>query len=166
MVSTATPCPPLIGAFAHLPTGALALQIPEAEMGGPDSLRSSQLSRRCCPTSAPRKGQPEFFRLETNDSHVAVWWHFAFEKNFDARDGRLYTPGGEERKAAKRPRVHQEPHATVPLSTDEIGRLMNTAIELQSRALTQVQEAHWWVPILSSFLGVVVGAIIGVALKR
>jgi hypothetical protein len=44
--------------------------------------------------------------------------------------------------------------------------LMNTAIELQSRALTQVQEAHWWVPILSSFLGVVVGAIIGVALKR
>lgn len=53
-----------------------------------------------------------------------------------------------------------------PLSADEIGKLMTTAMELHTRALSLLQESRWWVPIVSSLVGGIIGAVLGGLLKH
>ena len=100
---------------------------------------------------------PEFFRVEKNED-VALRWRFAYERTYDPRKGFDYTPEQrdtqltEEQKA----KLHRK-----PLSAEQVGALMNIAIELHARALAQEQESRWWVPIVLSFSGALLGAILG-----
>ena len=55
-------------------------------------------------------------------------------------------------------------HGTIgrrPLTPEEIKSLTEIAIELHAKAVEQSRDWRWWVPLAASFLGVVVGALIG-----
>ena len=106
---------------------------------------------------------PEFFWLEDREQRATLRWRFALEKSFDAYAGKLYTAEQKEQltDSAIRERLTRR-----PLSADEIGMLMNTAMELHTRALSLQQESRWWVPIVSSFIGGILGAVLGVVLKH
>jgi hypothetical protein len=48
-----------------------------------------------------------------------------------------------------------------PLGTDQISALMKIAVELHSRALAQAQDVRWKIPLLTSFAGGLIGALLG-----
>ena len=102
---------------------------------------------------------PEFFLVYTlqNDRELkaALRWRYT-NKLYDSRTGKEYTP--QEREAL--PEQQRWLLTTRPLTSDAVAALMNTAIELHSRALEELAARRWWVPILSAFLGFV-GALLG-----
>lgn len=101
---------------------------------------------------------PEFFRL--NEGYASLRWRYAY----DVHDI-------DDRKVLSTEDVKKLPHekrlnlTRNPLTADQIETLLNTAIELHSRAIALKQERRWWIPILTSLLGVIVGALLGGLLK-
>jgi hypothetical protein len=103
---------------------------------------------------------PEFFLVYSlrelpNEPKVALRWRYA-NRHYDAETGIEYTP----EKAAELEDSHRSRLTSKPLTSDAVGILMNTAIELHSRALEEIAAKRWWVPLLAAILGFV-GAIIG-----
>lgn len=104
---------------------------------------------------------PEFFRLK--DSWASLRWRHAYDRTYDADLGeelsvqRLAELSDRSRKNLTRK----------PLEANQIEALMNTAVEMHSRALAQRQDTRWWWPILAGlaaglfgFLGAVLGAVL------
>lgn len=52
-----------------------------------------------------------------------------------------------------------------PLTPDDIKTLVDTAINLHTRAIERERESRWWVSLLSSAFGGLIGAIVGVWFK-
>jgi hypothetical protein len=100
---------------------------------------------------------PEFFRIEQN-GEVALKWRFAFERTYDPRTNIDYTP--EQRDANLTLEQKEKLHRR-PLGTDQISALMKIAVELHSRALAQAQDVRWKIPLLTSFAGGLIGALLG-----
>jgi len=78
------------------------------------------------------KEHPEFFRLEDTPEKVTIRWRFAYDKNFDARKGKEYT--SEEMGKLTDEDKENLDLTRKPMSTDEIKALIDTAMELYSRA--------------------------------
>jgi hypothetical protein len=102
---------------------------------------------------------PEFF-LVTSDGDVALRWRFAHQRTFDPRKGIDYTP--EQRDAQLNDDEKSKLHRR-PLSPDQVGALLKVAIELHTRDLAQAQDLRWRIPIIASFAGGLIGAILGTA---
>jgi hypothetical protein len=105
---------------------------------------------------------PEFFltyRLEgQQDLKAALRWRYV-NKLYDPKTDKSYTQ--QEKEAL--PAEQQSSLTTRPLAGDQIATLMNTAIELHSRAVEEEAAARWWVPIVAAFPGFV-GAVLGAVL--
>lgn len=65
-------------------------------------------------------------------------------------------PGDEGRERVSR----------LPLSSSDISVLVNTAIELHSRALELEKASKWWVTPVAALLGILLGAYSMVTLAR
>jgi len=52
---------------------------------------------------------------------------------------------------------------TKPLGGEQIQTLLNTAISLHARAMEELRESRWWIPVLAAILGFF-GAMGGVIL--
>jgi hypothetical protein len=85
----------------------------------------------------------------------ALRWRYT-NRLYDARTDKVYTP--EEKEAL--PERQRWLLTTRPLASDAIATLMNTAIELHSRAIEELSARRWWVPILAACLGFG-GALLG-----
>jgi hypothetical protein len=105
----------------------------------------------------------EFFltyrRREDPDLKAALRWRYAF-KTFDAESGKEYTP--EEIQAL--PDEQRRSLTTKPLSGEQIQTLLNTAIGLHTRAMEELRESRWWIPVFAAILGFF-GAMAGVILS-
>ena len=105
----------------------------------------------------------EFFityRLKGDeDLKAALRWRYAF-KTFDSKAGREYTPA----EIQTLPEKQRWSLTTKPLTGDQIQTLLNTAIGLHARAMEELRESRWWVPLIAAFLGFV-GAILGAMLS-
>jgi hypothetical protein len=55
--------------------------------------------------------------------------------------------------------------ARKPLDSDQIEALLETAIELHTRAVVYAQERRWLTPLLFGLLGIVIGGVLQAALK-
>lgn len=115
-------------------------------------------------TGDPRNGEhwkkvflehPEFFRLDTARERASLVARRQHPKNFNV-DTRRQIERNEliEMDKAQKARVSRS-----PLSQDEIASLIQTAVELHSRALDQSKDRRWWLPVLTASIGAVSGMV-------
>ena len=103
---------------------------------------------------------PEFFRLDGERQRASLVWRRQYPKRFHVDlEKRLSL---EEFKALpddQKKRVSRD-----PLTPNDIKTLIDTAINLHSRAIESEHERRWWIPLASSAVGGLVGAGLGVFL--
>jgi hypothetical protein len=104
---------------------------------------------------------PEFFRLDGLRENAALVWRRQYPKRFQV---------DEERKLSREEfyqltDVQKARVSRNPLTPDDIKALIDTAIDLHSRALEQQRERRWWLP-LASAVGGLIGGILGGLLRR
>ncbi len=103
---------------------------------------------------------PEFFRLDGPRERASLVWRRQYPKRFHVDEERALTKPeyGAMDDAAKQ-RVSR-----VRLTPVDIKTLIDTAINLHSRALEEQKERRWWLPLASvvgGLIGGVLGALIG-----
>jgi len=100
---------------------------------------------------------PEFFRLDAQKLRASLVIRRQHPKRYDVDNFKEISKtefDGLENKS----RVSRS-----PLRTDETSSLIQTAINLHSRAIAQEQESRWWVILVPAgvgLLGVIIGALI------
>lgn len=100
------------------------------------------------------KQHPEFFLLE-GEERASLVWRRTNQKLYDVdAERQLSKEEYAQLKEGQQSRISRK-----PLSPDDIGTLINTAIELHSRATEQERERRWWVPVAIGLVGVLVGAL-------
>jgi hypothetical protein len=100
---------------------------------------------------------PEFFRLDGDRERASLVWRRQYPKRFHVDiEKRLSV---EEFKALADDQKHRV--SRDPLTPEDIKALIDTAISLHSRALESEHERKWWIPLVSSAIGGLVGAILG-----
>jgi hypothetical protein len=103
---------------------------------------------------------PEFFRLDSPREKASLVWRRQFPKRFDVDlgseiSGIEYDQLSSEQKF----RVSRN-----PLTSSDIKALIDTAVNLHSRALEHQKDKRWWVA-LASAIGGLIGSILGTLLN-
>ena len=100
------------------------------------------------------KQHPEFFRIKNNDASLI--WRRSREKTYDTRNGAEITSeeyknlsDDEKRKFSRR-----------PLDPEHVQALINSAVQMHSSAISQQKDKRWWVAIVASLAGVVLGTLL------
>ena len=100
---------------------------------------------------------PEFFRLDSAKEKASLVWRRQYPKRFDVDKNEVITK--QQFYLLSDPeklRISRN-----PLESANIEALINTAIELHSRALQSEQDKRWLILLLVPFIGGLIGAIIG-----
>lgn len=97
---------------------------------------------------------PEFFRLDSRRERASLVWRRQHQKLFDVDlaqsiSRREFDALDDER----RKRISR-----LPLSSDEISTLVDTAINLHQRVLENRKDQRWLITALIGLLGVILGA--------
>lgn len=104
---------------------------------------------------------PEFFRLDTTRTMASLVWRRQFPKRFHVdRERQLSDQEFEALSPGEKARVSR-----APLSNSDIKTLIDAAINLHSRAVELQRDSRWWVPLASSAVGGLIGAIVGTVVK-
>lgn len=101
---------------------------------------------------------PEFFRLDFAREKASLVWRRQFPKRYDVDSGKELTH--EQFQALND--VQRERISRTPLSSSDIKALVDTAVNLHSRALEHQKDKRWWTA-LSGAIGGLIGSIIGAA---
>ncbi len=99
---------------------------------------------------------PEFFRLDSQRNRASLVWRRQHQKLFDVDTERQITRAERNQLTSDQKRRISR----MPLGTQELSTLIQTAIELHSRALEHKREGRWWVHLAVGLLGVIIGASI------
>lgn len=103
---------------------------------------------------------PEFFRLDSARAKASLVWRRQFPKRYDVDAEQVLTNAEYEALTNEQKlRISR-----VPLSSSDIKALIDTAVNLHSRAIEHQKDKRWWIA-LASALGGLLGALIGAALK-
>lgn len=103
---------------------------------------------------------PEFFRLDSAREKASLVWRRQFPKRYDVDAERVLTSAEYNvLNADQRLRVSR-----VPLSSADIKALVDTAVNLHSRALEHQKDRRWWVA-LAGAVGGLAGSVLGALLK-
>lgn len=105
---------------------------------------------------------PEFFRLDTERERASLVWRRQLPKRFDVDSERQLS----EAEFVSLPPQERKRVSRAPLSPSDIKTLVDTAINLHSRAVEIQREGRWWIPLVSSAIGGLVGAILGTMFGR
>lgn len=101
---------------------------------------------------------PEFFRLDSAKQKASLIWRRQYPKLFHIdRETQITRAEFETLEPEERLRVSRN-----RLSADDIRSLIQAAIDLHARALEQQRERRWWIPLIASGAGGLLGAVIGV----
>lgn len=100
---------------------------------------------------------PEFFRLNTEKDKASLVWRRNYPRNYHVDRNKVLTDIelNELSEADHNSRVSR-----MPLSSDDISVLINTAINLHSRQLERKKDKLWWRTSVIGIAGVVVGALL------
>ncbi|MBC8651064.1 N-carbamoyl-L-amino acid amidohydrolase [Pseudomonas sp. MTM4] len=99
---------------------------------------------------------PEFFRFDSNGEKVSLAWRRNCRRRYSV-DHQRELSFNEYKKL---PQVELDRISRVPLTGGEISILINTAINLHTRAIDQNKENRWLSSPLFSLLGVALGAFL------
>lgn len=104
---------------------------------------------------------PEFFRLDSAQEKASLVWRRQFPKRYFVDSAKLLTDAEYEALSAeqKQSRVSRR-----PLDPADIKALIDTAVNLHSRALEHQKDGRWWLA-LSGAAGGLIGAIAGALIK-
>jgi hypothetical protein len=102
---------------------------------------------------------PEFFRLDSAKEKASLVWRRQFPKRYDVDAERILT--GAEYDALTDERKSRV--SRVPLSSSDIKALVDTAVNLHSRALEHQKDKRWWVA-LAGAIGGLIGSVLGALL--
>ena len=108
---------------------------------------------------------PEFFRLDSKREKASLVWRRQYPRRYDVDLEKKLTK--EEYEALPEDKKDNRISRN-PLTPDDIKTLIDTAIDLHSRALEQKKENRWWLPLVVSVvsaIGGLIGAIIGGLIK-
>jgi hypothetical protein len=114
---------------------------------------------------------PEFFRVSppdktTNKVWVSLRWRHGYDKNFDTEQGKELSKSEIDALGKSMPEQKLKERLTrKALTPEQIGTLINTAIELHERTIAHKEEKRWLIPLLFALVGIVIGAILQAALK-
>jgi hypothetical protein len=100
---------------------------------------------------------PEFFRLDRNKERASLVWRRQYRKLFNVDTGKEISKDD----FLQLPPEKQARISRIPLQAENIESLIRTAIDLHSRALEHQQDKRWRIPLVVSFVGGLIGAIIG-----
>lgn len=98
---------------------------------------------------------PEFFRIKSG--YASLVWRRAKPKNYhideckDLSETEIKALDDKGKKRLTRR----------PLDSSQVEALLNSAVQLHSSALSHKKEMRWWVPLVASLIGILVGALIG-----
>ena len=99
---------------------------------------------------------PEFFRLDGAREKASLVWRRQFPRRYDVDAERVLTLAEYDSLPAERSaRVSR-----IPLSSGDIKALVDTAVNLHSRALEHQKDKRWWVALASAGGGLI-GALVG-----
>jgi hypothetical protein len=102
---------------------------------------------------------PEFFRLDTAKEKASLIWRRQYPKLFHVdQERKLTRQEFDDLPATEKARVSR-----VALAAGDIQSLMQAAIDLHSRAIEHQRERRWWIPLLASATGGLIGALVGAA---
>lgn len=102
------------------------------------------------------KEHPEFFRLDSARERASLVWRRQFPKRYDVDAERVITSVEYDALSDySKQRISRN-----PLSSSDIKALVDTAIDLHSRALEHQRDKRWWTALMSG-VGAIVGAFIG-----
>jgi hypothetical protein len=102
---------------------------------------------------------PEFFRLDAEREKASLVWRRQFPKRYDVDTGAVLTKDEFEALSnAQKLRVSR-----LPLASADIKALIDTAVNLHSRALEYRKDKRWWVA-LAGAAGGFIGSLIGILL--
>lgn len=104
---------------------------------------------------------PEFFRLDSARAKASLVARRQHPKNYNV-DTRSYIEKADfgALSSEKKLRISRS-----PLRQDEIASLIQTAVELHSRALEQSRDRRWWLPLVTALIGAasgIAGTLLGV----
>ena len=101
---------------------------------------------------------PEFFRLDSARERASLVWRRQHQKRYDVdAEQSISKATYDDLTESQWKRISRN-----PLGTSEISTLIQTAIDLHSRALEYKRELRWWVPALTGLGGAVIGAVAAV----
>lgn len=105
---------------------------------------------------------PEFFRLDNKRERASLVWRRQYPKRYDVdRAIQITKDEFEALPDQKKLRISR-----IPIESGTIESLIKTAIEMHSRALQHQQDKRWWIPIIFTFFGGLIGAILGGLVKH
>ena len=96
---------------------------------------------------------PEFFRIDSTGKKASLVWRRSFKRNYHVdmqKSVDINSLSNEEKNRISRR----------PLTSEEIGVLVSTAINLHSRAIEHNKENRWLTGPLFTILGIVLGAFL------
>lgn len=91
---------------------------------------------------------PEFFRISSDDDKASLVIRRQHQKLFHVDKNREISK--DDYRALSRD--DKERVSRLPLTSGEIAALVNTAIEMHSRALENEKESRWWLPVLTAVI--------------
>ncbi len=99
---------------------------------------------------------PEFFRLDTKRKKASLVWRRQHQKLFDVdKEKRIEREDYRSLSDKQKKRFSR-----MPLDPSEISTLIDTAMNLHSRALEYKRDSRWWFPAVIGLIGVIIGATI------
>jgi hypothetical protein len=103
---------------------------------------------------------PEFFTIQ-DEELVSVVWRRSRERVFDTLNGQVL---GWSEAAKMKQEENQDGYekrlSRPPLSTAEVSKLIDIAINLHEREIKHRQERRWWITAAIGILGLVISAFV------
>lgn len=103
---------------------------------------------------------PEFFRLDSERKRASLVWRRQFPKRYDVDAEKVITAQEYNNLTEQQ----KERISRTPLTPSDIKALIDTAVNLHSRALEHQKDKRWWT-VLASAAGGLIGSIAGSLLK-
>jgi len=99
---------------------------------------------------------PEFFGLGLEKKRFySLVLRRAQPKVYNTRTGKVYTLSEVKLMDA----TNKQHLSRLPLSTEQILALIEVAVKLQTQSVVRRKELRWWLPLVASLIGVVVGVV-------
>jgi hypothetical protein len=104
---------------------------------------------------------PEFFTVyfaAGEERRIGLRWRYAAPITYDTTLNREAT--AEELANLPKDDAFYERYTRKPLTADQVGVLLNTAIQLHTRAISEKEARHWYIPLVTAALGAAVAFLV------